>query len=115
MKKKKVPLSDEEVRVIKIGENALFEFIYETFIDKQEAYMNLDRTTVTNSFYIDWDSRQFVFCAYKSENDKGEWLELPQSIDFERLAKEMPDTTESMYAENRYKTFTKDQLEDMCK
>ena len=35
MKRKKQQLRDDEVRVIKIGEEALFEFIYEKFIDEQ--------------------------------------------------------------------------------
>ena len=38
MKQKKTPLQRNEVRVIKIGEEALLEFIYEKFIDEQEHY-----------------------------------------------------------------------------
>ena len=116
MKKKKIPLlNDDEVRVIKIGEDALFEFIYENFIDDQECYLDVDPVSVTDSFYIDWENRQFIFCAYKTENEKGEILKLPESVDLETLIQKIPDTTNSMYSGNRYKIFTKNELEDICK
>ena len=74
MKKKKTsPLKEDEVRVIKISEEALFEFIYEKFIDDHECYLDVEPVSVTNSFYIDWENRQFIFCAYKTENEKGEF------------------------------------------
>ena len=86
MKKKKMsPLKEDEVRVIKIGEEALFEFIYEEFIDDQECYLDVEPVSVTDSFYIDWENRQFIFCAYKSENESGQILELPGSVDLEKL------------------------------
>ena len=116
MKKKKMsPLKEDEVRIIKIGEEALFEFIYEKFIDEQECYLDVEPVSVTDSFYIDWENRQFIFCAYKSENEKGDFLKLPESIDLETLIRKIPDTTNSMYSGNRYKTFTKNELEDICK
>ena len=116
MKKKKMsPLKEDEVRVIKIGKEALFEYIYEKFIDDQECYLDVEPVSVTDSFYIDWENRQFIFCAYKSENEKGDFLKLPESIDLEKLIRKIPDTTNSMYSGNRYKTFTKNELEDICK
>ena len=66
MKRKKQQLRDDEVRVIKIGEEALFEFIYEKFIDEQSEHLDVDPLSVTNSFSIDWENRQFLFCAHKS-------------------------------------------------
>ena len=115
MKKKHAPLRDDEVRVIKIAEEALFEFIYEKFIDDQDCYLDVDPVSVTDSFYIDWENHQFIFCAYKAENEKGEFLELPKSIDLKKLIRTIPDSTNSMYLNNRYKTFTKDELEELCK
>ena len=111
MKKKKIPpMKEDEVRVIKIGQEALFEFIYEKFIDDQEYYLDVEPVSVTDSFYIDWENRQFIFCAYKSENEKGEILKLPESVYLETLIKKIPDTTNSMYSVNRYKTFTKNRF-----
>ena len=115
MKKKHTPLTNDEVRVIKISEEALFEFIYEKFIDDQDTYLDIDPLAVTDSFYMDWENRQFIVCAYKSENENGEFLELPKCIDLEKLINKIPDTTESMYSNNRYKKFTKKELEDLCK
>ena len=115
MKKKHTPLTNDEVRVIKISEAALYEFIYEKFIDDQDTYLDVDNLSVTDSFYIDWENRQFIFCAYKSENESGQILELPESVDLEKLIKKIPDTTSSMYSGNRYKIFTKNELEDLCK
>ena len=114
MDKKICPLSDDEVRIIKIGEDALFEFIYENFIAGQKDFLDLDPMSVTNSFYIDWETRKFVFCAYKTENDAGELLRLPKNTDFNKLISQIPDTTNSMYTKNRYHTYTKDEIEDMC-
>ena len=116
MKKKKIPpLKEDEVRVIKISEKALFEFICEKFIDDRACYLDVEHLSVTDSFYIDWENRQFIFCAYKSENESGQILELPESVDLKKLIKKIPDTTSSMYSGNRYKTFTKNELEDLCK
>ena len=115
MKKKHTPLTNDEVRIIKISEEALFEFIYEKFIDDQDRYLDVDNLSVTDSFYMDWENRQFIFCAYKTENENGELLEFHESIDIEKLINKIPDTTESMYSNNRYKKFTKKELEDLCK
>ena len=54
-------------------------------------------------------------CAYKTENENGELLEFHERIDIEKLINKIPDTTESMYSNNRYKKFTKKELEDLCK
>ena len=116
MKKKKIPpLKEDEVRVIKISEKALFEFICEKFIDDRACYLAVEHLSDTDSFYIDWENRQFISCAYKSENESGQILELPESVDLKKLIKKIPDTTSSMYSGNRYKTFTKNELEDLCK
>ena len=109
------PLTNDEVRVIKISEAALYEFIYEKFIDDQDTYLDVDNLSVTDSFYMDWENRQFIVCAYKTEDENGELLEFHESIDIEKLINKIPDTTESMYSNNRYKKFTKKELEDLCK
>ena len=115
MKKKHTPLTNDEVRIIKISEEALYEFIYEKFIDDQDTYLDVDNLAVTDSFYMDWENRQFIFCAYKTEDKNGELLKLPTGIDIEKLINKIPDTTKSMYTSNRYKIFTKSELEDLCK
>ena len=113
MKKKHTPLTNDEVRIIKISEEALYEFIYEKFIDDQDTYLDVDNLAVTDSFYMDWENRQFIFCAYKTENENGELLEFHERIDIEKLINKIPDTTESMYSNNRYKKFTTIVWEEM--
>ena len=52
MKKKHTPLTNDEVRVIKISEAALYEFIYEKFIDDQDTYLDVDNLSVTDFFIL---------------------------------------------------------------
>lgn len=106
-------MDENKVRVIKISSKALFEFIYEKFIEEQACYLEVDPLSVINTFDIDWDDGQFIFCAYNSENSEGNLLHLPDGIDLKRLMKLLPDTTETMFAENRYKEYTKEELEAM--
>lgn len=114
MKKEKA-LDENSVRVIKISKEALFEFIYEKMIDEQEQFLDVDPLSVGNSFDIDWTNDQFIFCAYKSENANGDLLRLPEAVDLQKLMRNLPDTTASMYQENRYKEYTKEELVALSK
>ncbi len=114
-KKKKKQMSENSVRVIKISKDALFEFLYEKMIDDQEIYLDVDSLSVSNSFDIDWENGQFIFCAHKSEDENGEFIELPKEIDLQKLMRRLPDTTSTMYEENRYKEYTKDELIELSK
>lgn len=108
-------LTDNDVRVIKIGKEALFEFIYEKFIENQELFLDVDNLDVTNYFDINFERGEFIFCACKSETAAGEQLTLPSEIDLQRLMNAIPDTTSSMYSENRYKEYTKEELISLSK
>ena len=113
MKKKK--LEENCVRVIKISKEALFEFIFENFIDEQELFLDVDPLEVTNSFDINFDRGEFIFCTYKSENKEGKSLELPGEIDLQKLMLNIPDTTTTMYTDDRYKEYTKEELIKLSK
>ncbi|MGM9536405.1 MAG: hypothetical protein ACI3VR_14165 [Intestinibacter sp.] len=106
----KKDLDENSVRVIKISKDALFEFIYENFIDKQELFLEVDSLDVIDSFDVDWENGQFIFCAHKSEDSKGNIITLPQEINLKKLLKNIPDTTSSMYNGKRYKEYTKEEL-----
>ena len=112
---KKDSVDENKVRVIKISKEALFEFIYEKFIDDQEMFLEVDCLSVANTFDIDWESGAFIFCAYKSEDEKGNFVRFPEEIDLQQLMKNIPDTTTSMYVENRYREYTKDELIELSK
>lgn len=108
MGKKK--LGEDKVRVVKIGKKAIFEFIYETFMRDQDEFLDVDPAEVMSVFDISFERGEFICCTYKSENEKGEFLSLPQEIDLQKLMLNLPDTTSTMYAAGRYKEYTKDEL-----
>lgn len=107
MKKK---LDENSVRVIKISKEALFEFIYEKFIDDEELFFDVDLSDVISSFDISFERGEFICCVSKAEDSNGTILKLPEEIDLQNLMINIPDTTTTMFDENRYKEFTKEEL-----
>lgn len=107
-------MDDGKVKVIKISSEALFEFIYEKFIEEQECYLNVNSTEVTNTFDVDWENGQFIFCAYNSEDSQGNIVKMPENIDLKKLMKIIPDTTESMFNEKRYREYSQEELAEIC-
>ena len=112
MKKK---LDENSVRVIKISKEALFEFIYEKFIDDEEIFFDVDLLDVISTFDINFERGEFICCVSKAEDADGKMLKLPEEIDLQRIMKNMPDTTATMFVENRYKEFTKEELVELSK
>lgn len=113
--RKRKDMDKDKVRVIKISKEALFEFIYENFIDDQDTYFDVDPLTVTDTFDVSFERGEFIFCVYKSEDEEGNFIKLQEEIDLQQLMKNMPDTTTSMYADGRYKEFTKAELVELSK
>ena len=111
----KKTLDENRVRVIKISKEALFEFIYEKFIDNQEEFFDVNTYDVTSSFDINFEQGEFIFCVSKAEDDNGKILKLPEEIDLQHLMKSMPDTTATMFQQDRYKEFTKEELVELSK
>ena len=110
MKKK---LDENSVRVIKISKEALFEFIYEKFIDDEEIFFDVDLLDVISTFDINFERGEFICCVSKAEDANGKMLKLPEEIDLQHLMKNIPDTTATMFVENRYKEFTKEELVEL--
>lgn len=115
MKKKRTKLDENTVRVIKIGKEALFEFIYEEFTGNVGAFFDVDTSDIINTFTIHFERGEFIFCVSKGEDADGKVLPLPNEIDLQQLMKNLPDTTTSMYTRNRYKEFTKEELIELSK
>lgn len=107
MEKKK--LDEDKVRVIKIGREALFEFVYETFMDNLESYFDVDSVEVMSTWNINFEEGVFIFCVHKGEDGAGNIMKLPDEIDLQQLMKNIPDTTASMFVDGRYREFTKDE------
>ncbi|MBR2880373.1 MAG: hypothetical protein IKC02_06855 [Oscillospiraceae bacterium] len=112
MKKK---LDENSVRVIKIGKEALFEFIYEKFIDDEEIFFDVDLIDIISTFDINFERGEFICCVSKAEDADGKILRLPEEIDLQQLMENIPDTTSTMFADNRYKEFTKEELIELSK
>ena len=113
--KKKKELDNNSVRIIKIGKQALFEFIYENIIDEQREFFDVDNLEVTDTFDINFERGEFIFCVYKTEDEKGSIVKLPDEIDLQKVMQNIPDTTSTMYAPKRYKEYSKEELIQLSK
>ena len=57
-------LKDGEIRVIRVKEEAIREFLFEVLIEELEAYFDLlDGTTVFYEFGMDFDTRDMTFAV----------------------------------------------------
>ena len=103
-------MDKDKVRLIKISEKALKELIYETFIEKQSVFLDVEATEVSDFFEFDLEKGEFIFCAIKLEDEEGNILSLPREINLKKAMKNIPDTTDSIFSANRYKEYTMDEL-----
>ncbi|WP_303803796.1 hypothetical protein [Ruminococcus flavefaciens] len=105
-------MDKNKVRVIKISKQALMEFIYEKFVENQSDYLDINAAEAADYFEFDLENSEFIFCAIKSEDEKGNFLSLPKDIDLKKVIKKIPDTTDSMFSPNKtyYKEYTKEEL-----
>ena len=69
-------MDKDKVRLIKISEKALKELIYETFIEKQSVFLDVEATEVSDFFEFDLEKGEFIFCAIKLEDEEGNFLSL---------------------------------------
>lgn len=107
-------MNNNECRIIKINKDALYEFIYENFIANHEELMDMDVVGNMNTFAINWETGEFIFCAHKDENEKGEIVPFPKDIDLNKLMKVIPETTNSVLREGkRYRDYSFDDLRKM--
>ncbi len=108
-------MDKDKYRIIKISKEALYEFIYEKFIENQEEYLNVNALEVMNSFEIDFQNGQFIFIAHKSEDEDENIIPLPKEIDLKELMNKMEDTTSTMFCENRYVELSLKEIIEMQK
>lgn len=100
-------IPDGTYRIIKIGKEALFEFLYETVIDNQERFFDVDDgTKIITAFDMDWEKGEFICAAY---NDTGKPLQ--RSLNTEKLLSALDNTTSTMYADNRYIELTEEEIQ----
>ena len=94
---KRIP--DDKYRIIKIGKEALFEFLYESFIDNEEILFDVsDGTAIVTGFDIDWEKGEFI-CVARSELVENEHLQF--DVDISRLLTKIETTTDSLYNDGK--------------
>ena len=114
-RKKKKQLEKDKYRVMKISKDALWEFIYESVIDKQESFFDVSDGTKISTFHdIDFESGSYICLVKSSAGDETPMaLPPPEGIDLQALLKNMEDTTGSLYQPNRYKELSIEEIKDM--
>lgn len=99
-KKKEKTIPHGSYRIIKIGKDTIFEALYEYVIEHQEAFFDVtDAAKIVTLFDIDWEKGEFICVA---RNDYGDDERLQFSIDAARLLSKLPNTTGTLFANNRY-------------
>ena len=116
-------MKEKTVRVIKIGKEALYEFLYENMISEEETLLQVSATEVMNHFAMDWESGEFIFMAHQAEDADGELIPLPKEIQPETLLKVLPETllkvlpetAESLLERGKvYRDYSFEELKELC-
>ena len=108
-------MKEKTVRVIKIGKEALYEFLYENIISQEKNLLQVPATEVLNSFAMDWEKREFIFMAHQAEDADGELISLPKEIQPETLLKALPETAESLLGRGKvYRDYSFEELKEIC-
>ena len=104
-------IADDKYRIIKIGKDAIFEFLYECFTDKLESFFDVsDSTSIITQFDIDWDKGEFI-CIARNENSENEHLQF--DVDSQELLSKLKVTTDTLFQNNRYIELSKADIEKM--
>ncbi|MCR4554582.1 MAG: hypothetical protein K5752_06650 [Succinivibrionaceae bacterium] len=80
-------LKTGRARVIKISKEALFEFIYEKFIEEQSQLLEVEPTDVSDRFELNFADGDFIFAAWRDEDPEGNFLPMPGQIDLRKVMK----------------------------
>ena len=107
---KRIP--DDKYRIIKIGKEALFEVICEFIKEKEEDFFDVfDATTMVKSFAIDWEKGEFI-CLARNELDEDE-EHLQFDVDAYKLISKIEDTTDTLFAPDRYIEVPKSEIDNL--
>ena len=112
---KKVPIEKGKYRIVKISSKALMEFIYESFMDNQEIFLETEPTETINRFYIDLEKGCFICLAEQDDPSRYGLTPAHQGIDMEVLCRNLDDTTDTMYKDGRYKDYSAEELIELSK
>lgn len=107
-------VKDDEVRILKIGRDAIFEFLYETLLGEEDRTFNVDSLKVYNKFAMDWESGEFIFAVCNEPKDE-KAKSFCENLDAEKLIKLIPDTTETVLKDKPYKSYNTEELRELLK
>ena len=110
--KKNTRVPPDTFRVIKVSQEAVFEFLHECMKDHEELFFDIDDTTsIVTHFAVDWETGSMMMIARNEYDEEIERLQFPEEIDPPRLLSKLPDTVESLYnGEKRYVDMTLDDI-----
>ena len=108
-------MKDNVCRIIKINQEALFEFIYENFINQEEKLFDLGtKVGISNHFDINWETGEFIFLAHNGEDAEENIIPFPKDIDIKKVMDRLPDTTDSVLnSAKNYTELTFDELRNL--
>ena len=107
---KRIP--DDKYRIIKIGKEALFEVICEFIKENEEDFFDVsDGTTIVKSFAMDWENGEFI-CLARNELDEDE-EHLQFDVDAYKLISKINDTTDTLFAPDRYIEVPKSEIDNL--
>lgn len=101
-------LKDKKYRIIKIGEDAIYELIYDHFIQNREKYCHISEDNTLCGFSIDWENRSFIFAVKEIEDPSSKF-----NFDLDSLHGILPDTAKSVFSDNLYKDYYEKELRQM--
>lgn len=111
MKQNKKTIPDDKYRVIKIGKEAIFEFLYESITERVETFFDVsDSTNVVTGFEFDWDKGEFI-CIARNEMSENENLQI--DVDLKELLSKLEVTTDTLFQNNRYIELSKSEINDL--
>ena len=109
-------MEDNVLRVVKIDKEAVYEFIYESFIVNQKELLGVNSADVINNFEMDWEKGEFIFTVHKQKDAEGEIISLPKEIEIQELLEKLPITTGSVLSAGQiYKDYTFEELSRVLK
>ena len=79
-------MEDTVCRIIKVNKEALFEFIYENFINQEEKLLDLEtKVGIGNHFDINWETGEFIFLAHNGYDTRENIIPFPKDIDIKKV------------------------------
>lgn len=82
--------------------------IYETISGRVEDFFGVDSLEVMASSDLDWERGEFLLGT--PEDQEGNFRPLPKEIGWKKRLVRLLDTTDTLYAEGRWREYTMEEL-----